>query len=197
MIFVKLWLSLDGSGSTEEPDTGGDNEGTEPEASDYDLVAPTGPFTNILDVATEAGGATIYNDGNGYKNDTRYSTSSSAFVNCPGWDITGYFPCKVGDVIRFYNVEYMDMNNTGGEYKRNRVMFWDSNYNYLSATDVATLENKGTSAVASMELVYGDNGDVIQLTIPTSYGSNVAYATVTAKNITGASIITVNEEINV
>lgn len=172
-------VSLDGSGVFE----------------DYDLVAPTGNFTNVIKTATEADGKTIFNGGHGYKNDTRYATSSSAFVDAAGWDTTGYFPCKIGDVLRFHNVEYIDMNNTGGTNKRNRLSFFDSSYGYIGASEVVTLENKGTSAVEALQLVYGDNGDVIQLTIPAGYGSSVAYASLAAKNLTGASIITVNEEI--
>lgn len=183
-------VMLDGSGSEELPDNGEDVW------EDYDMVAPTGNFDNVLDTATERGGASVYNNGNGYKNDTRYSSSGDEFVECIGWDISGFFPINTGDVLRFLNVEYIDMNDTGGEYKRNRIAFWDQNYNYLNASEIITLDNKNSDGALALNPVYGENGDVIQLTIPASYGDAAAYATVTAKNLTGASVITVNQVID-
>lgn len=173
-------VQLDGSGSVE--------------VTDYDLVAPTGNFTNMLDTATETDGVTVYNNGNGYKNDVRYSTTSSAETAATGWDLTGYIPAKVGDVLRFHGVEFMDMNNTGGTTKRNAIMFFDSSRSYLDGT-----ANWTTSSLPSTAWnpVYGDDGDIVQLTIPKTYSTSTAYIRICAKNLTGASIITVNEEINI
>lgn len=162
--------------------------------SDYDMVAPTGNFTNMLDVAVESDGVTPYNGGHGYKNDVRYSNSSFGEKAATGWDLSGYIPAKVGDVLRFKNVEFMDMNDTGGDDKRTGITLFASDCSYVNASDNYTPTNLPSEKWSH---VLGDNGDIVQMTIPTSYGPSVAYIRVCAKNITGASIITVNEEIDV
>lgn len=162
--------------------------------SDYDMVAPTGNFTNMLDIAVESDGVTPYNGGHGYKNDVRYSNSSFGEKAATGWDLSGYIPAKVGDVLRFHGLEFMDMNDTGGDDKRTGITLFASDRSYVNASDNYTPTNLPSEKWSH---ALGDNGDIVQMTIPTSYGSSVAYIRVCAKNITGASIITVNEEIDV
>lgn len=156
--------------------------------NDYDLIAPTGNFTNVIKTSTEADLSTIYNDGHGYKNDTRFSSSSMSDVEANGWDITGYFPAKQGDVIRMKNVEFYDINDTGGEHKRNALWWYNEDLSHATQS-AAELDD-------TFSPVLGENGDVVQFTIP-SWGSTYKYFRICAKNITGASIITVNEEIDV
>lgn len=171
-------VQLDGSGSVE--------------TTDYDLIAPTGNFTNMLDVATEADGKTLYNGGHGYKNDVRFSTTSNSETAATGWDLSGYFPVKKGDVLRFKNVEFMDMADAGGVTKRNTVLLFNSDFSYNSNSANYTPDNLPTAA---WNPAYGDDGDIVQLMIPTSYGDGIAYCRICAKNLTGASVITVNEAI--
>jgi hypothetical protein len=173
---------FDGSGSEELPDDGEDV------LEDYDMVAPTGNFTNVLDIATEADGVTLYNNGHGYKNDTRYSSSSMSEVEAVGWDLTGYFSAKQGDVIRMKNVEFYDINDTGGEHKRNALWWFNEDLSHATQS-AAELDD-------TFSPVFGENGDVIQFTIP-SWGSTYKRFRICAKNITGASVITVNEAIDV
>lgn len=177
-------VQLDGSGSEDVP--------SEPEEEpDYNMIAPTGDFTNAIDNALDAD-KSIYNGGNGYLNDARFSTSSNAVVAAAGWDLTGFIAAKTGDTLRFHGLEYMDLEDTGGATKRNALMFFDENFGYLDGTANWTPTSLPSTAWSPE---YGENGDVIKLTIPKTYNSSTAYIRVCAKNITGASIITVNEEI--
>lgn len=181
-------VQLDGSGSEVAPD--------EPE-SDYDLVAPTGNFKNWLDYATEADGVTLYNGGHGYKNDIRLSTQSYEETAISGCDTTGFFPAKIGDVIRLHNVTLLNSDDNFASTGRAAVFCYDSSYNPIQSSQGFAPDS--TTQDAWSPIVYGDNGDIVQFTIPRSWGTaaGVAYIRLVAKNITGASIITVNEEINI
>lgn len=155
--------------------------------SDYNMVAPTGSFTNVIKTATDTDLTTVYNEGHGYKNDIRFSSSSMSEVAATGWDTTGYFPLKPGDTLRFHNIEYGDLEDVGGDTKRNTV--------WLFTADLSGCTQTASEPSSAWSPVYNEAGDVIQMTVPTSYGSKYAYGRVCAKNLTGASIITVNEEI--
>lgn len=157
--------------------------------SDYDMVAPTGNFTNVIKTALDADLTNVYNDGHGYKNDTRFSSSSMTETAATGWDTTGYFPLKIGDTLRFHNIEYADLANTGGSTKRNTVWLFNEDLSKCTQTPFPVTD--------TWNPVYNEAGDVIQMTVPSSYGAIYKWGRVCAKNITGASIITVNEEIDV
>lgn len=171
-------VQLDGSGSEV--------------VTDYDYVAPTGNFTNVIKTSTETDLVTPYNEGHGYKNDYRYSSSSMSETGATGWDITGLFPLKIGDTLRFHNVEFMDLDNTGGTNKRNAIWLFSSDLTKCTQTDHYTPDNLPADV---WNAEYNDKGDIVKMTVPMSYGATYAYARVVAKNLTGASVITVNEEI--
>ena len=171
-------VQLDGSGSEV--------------VTDYDLVAPTGNFTNVIKTSTETDLVTPYNEGHGYKNDYRYSSSSMSERGATGWDITGLFPLKIGDTLRFHNVEFMDLDNTGGTYKRNAIWLFNGDLSACTQTDHYTPDNLPDDA---WNPEYNDKGDIVKMTVPMSCSADYAYARVVAKNLTGASVITVNEEI--
>lgn len=162
-------------------------------APDYDMVAPTGNFTNKLKSAVTADGVTLYNKGYGYKNDTRIVWTTKEEVGAPGWDITGFIPAKVGDIVRFHGMEFMDMDGSAGT-PRCCVWMYYEDFTYSSNTP-----NYSPSGLPADDWkpVYDENGDIAQLTIPESESWHIAYIRVCAHNITGASIITVNEEIDV
>ena len=180
-------VQLDGSGSEVSPD--------EPE-SDYELIAPTGDFTNVLDIATEADGMTLYNSGHGYKNDIRLSTQSYEETSISGWDTTGFFPAVIGDVIRLHGVTLLDDTDNFTSGGRAAVFCYKSDFSPVQSS--SGFHPDSDSLDKWEPIVYGDNGDIIQFTLPRSWGSaaGIAYIRLVAKNITGASIITVNEEIN-
>jgi len=166
-------VNLDGSGSTE----GGDDDSGEDTPVVPDV--PTGDFTNVLTAA-------------GYTENVRYSTSSKAETTATGWDITGYIAATRGSVIRMANVTFLDLDGGGGSTSRAQVYMYDSNKAYVAASSNYTPDSLMTDA---WNAVYGDDGDLVQFTIPTSYVSSVAYIRINARNIDQCSVITVNEEI--
>lgn len=160
-------VQLDGSGSTE--DSGGG----------HTPVVPEGDFTNVL---TEVG----------YTENTRYSNSSNADTAASGWDITGYIAAKRGDVIRMVNVDFLDMDGGGGADSRAMIYLYDANKAYLTCSQAYTSSSLMSDAWSA---VYGDDGDLVQFTVPTSYASSLTYIRIGARNIDQYSVITVNEAI--
>lgn len=153
-----------------------------------EIIVPAG-YTNQLPIATDSSG-NIYN-GKGYKEDTRISTSSQSETSAAGWCLTGYIPATRGDVIRMKNVTFLDINDEATT-DRTTVYFFTADYGYGDNTS----SYSPTSPMGDVwNPVYGDNGDVVQFTIPTSYGSTMKYIRICVKHLDQDSIITVNEEI--
>lgn len=159
-------VQLDGSGSTE------DNTEETP-------VVPEGDFTNVLTAA-------------GYTENTRFSTSSKTDTAATGWDITGYIPATRNDIIRMVNVGFLDLDGGGGATSRAMVYMFDANKTYITCTDGYSPDNLMSDAWSA---VYGEDNDVIQFTIPSSYSGSTAYIRIGARNIDQYSVITVNEAI--
>ena len=155
-------------------------------------VADVG-FTNVIRTSTENGGSTLYNGGYGYKENTRIS-SSQVDTAATGWDCTGFFGMKRGDVVRFRNLAFMDMDGTGGSTKRNKFMYYSSDYAYVNES-IST--NPESPPGSEWSPVYGTDGNIVQLTIPSSVATSVVFARLIASNIDAFSIVTVNEEINI
>ena len=145
-------------------------------------------YTNLLPIATDASG-NVYNS-IGYKEDVRINSSKQE-VTATGWDLSGFIPAKTGDIIRFKNVAFLDMTGANSTQVA-RVFFYDSNYTQINMSDYYTSTNLMSDAWSP---VYGDDGNVVQFTIPNSYGNNVAYIRINADDFNKNSIVTVNEEI--
>ena len=142
-------------------------------------------YTNQIPISTDASG-NVYN-GKGYKDNT-YVTGTGADDTKPNYDSTGYIPCKVGDVIRL-----KDCNFVKGDL--NCVM------NFFSA--------KGTNRIGQVQAhstwftesefkgVLDSNNHYVQFTIKSISGitAGMNYIRVTTAGLTSASVITINEEI--
>lgn len=146
-------------------------------------------FTNELPISVDANG-NVYN-GLGFKENTRLN-SAGAEVTATGWDVTGFIPCKIKDVIRMQDMQFLDIDGTGGAYARDGFYFYDSSFAFVTSSANFSPSSLPSSAWSP---VYGDNGDLIQVTVPSSYNANIAYVRVGAKDITTDSIITINEVI--
>ena len=146
-------------------------------------------YTNVLPLAIDSDGS-IYNASvtPGYKANTRASSSGTS--SATGWFVTGYIPAKKGDIIRFKNHEYFDISGDGGATSRSSFYFYDSSFNQVS--NVSQHPNNLPSE--AWNAVYGENGDVIQLTIPSTI-SNFTYIRINFGYLDENSIITINEEI--
>ena len=147
-------------------------------------VADVG-FTNMLRIATDANG-NPYNGGLGYKENTRISNSDYSEKTATGWDCTGFFPIARGDVVRLYNMEYYDLQGTGGTDKRQGIFGYAADRASCTTTGAATLTSAWNAVMSS-------EGDVAQFTMVSSW-SNDDFLRLTAKNIDAFTIITVNEE---
>ena len=90
------------------------------------------------------------------------------------------------------DVMFFDLDGTRGSTSRAIIYFYDSSYTFLGNS-----AGFSTSSQPSSEWnpVFGDDGDLIQFTIPTAYSSSTVYIRIGAANIDENSIITVDEEI--
>lgn len=148
-------------------------------------------YTNWAKKATESDGVTIYNNGKGYKYDFRIN-SSGAETAAENWTVTGYIPIRKGDIVRFKNCYVYNMT---GITTTNRMHFTFYDGTFAKVQESATYQ-VGSSPSSVWSPVHGDNGDLIQVKIPTSYSEDFRYMRITMDEINDDSIITVNEEID-
>ena len=73
---------------------------------------------------SKAADGTPYNGGQGYKDNTRLSLSAGESSQ-NGYTVTGFIPVKVGDTIRFKNV------NTSSSSTNVFIIFYNSSHNYV------------------------------------------------------------------
>lgn len=144
----------------------------------------------------ETGSATAYTNvltTVGYQTGYRINSSGSAVeITESYYDAsvcaTGYIPCQCGDVLRFRDL-VIDPNDT--QYASYNLHVYDSGYTSVGFLAWGNLPREAT-------VTLDENGYVTMLTLTegTILGAaDTAYIRISAKNITSASIITVNEEI--
>lgn len=148
-------------------------------------------YTNWAKKATEADGVTIYNNGKGYKEDYRINSSGTETA-AENWTVTGYIPIKKGDIVRFKNCYVYNMT---GITTTNRMHFTFYDGTFAKVEESSTYQ-VGSPPSSAWSAVHGDNGDLIQCKIPTSYSKTFAYMRITMDEINEDSIITVNEVID-
>lgn len=146
-------------------------------------------YTNLIPTAVDADGVTIYN-GKGYKENTRINSSGEE-TTATGWYLTGYIPVKKYDIVRFANMEYLDISGDGGEYSRAGFHLYDADFEYFASASHSptALPNE------SIHPVFNEKGDLIQFSVP-NWDVEVAYIRICCGYLDATSIITVNEEIN-
>lgn len=139
--------------------------------------------TNQIPISTDENGA-IYN-AVGYKT-KMYCNNGNEGVSTAN-DLTGFIPCKVGDVIRMEN---MPFNTTVASC---RVSFFKSDKSYISQAMI--------TSTYYMDTVFGGvkdaDGNYVQFTITDAANmtTGCAFIRISAADITESSILTVNEEI--
>ena len=153
-------------------------------------------YTNQLSKSLTLDGSAIFGedyngDGtpDGYKRDTR--TSSSGDTSATGWCVTGLIPAKPGDIIRFKNLEYYDISGDGGSTPRTTFFVYGASFNKITNAS----HNPANPPAPEFNAVLGDNGDIIQLTAPSGWGS-YEYIRICCGDLNENSVITINEEIN-
>lgn len=144
-------------------------------------------YTNVLPLATENDGVTVYNadDTPGYKADTRWSNSSVAETAESGVYLTGFIPVSAGAIVRFRNITLP--NSTGND----GVIYTWSKSSGITGAYVSAMN--GPNMTTYWNAVWGDDGNLEQITFPSS--SIIAYIRIQCGGIDGTSIITVNEPI--
>ena len=147
-------------------------------------------YTNWAKKGTESDGVTIFNNGKGYKEDVRIN-SSGVETAATGWRITGFIPAKKGDIVRFKNC--LVYNMSGNTTDRMHFTFYDSAFQKVNESSVYSTTSHPSDA---WNPIHGDDGDLIQVTIPASYSSTIVYIRITVDEINENSIITVNETID-
>ena len=139
--------------------------------------------TNQIPISTDANG-NIYNN-IGYKAKT-YINNGVEKTNTETC-LTGFIPCKVGDVIRLKNMPFNSTVNSC------RLSFFDSDKTFISEAIVTSTYHMDTYHKG----VKDSDGNYICWTIKdvTGYTTDCAFVRITAISITDESIVTINEEI--
>ena len=145
-------------------------------------------YTNLIPTATDYNGDVI-----GFVENSRYSSSSSAFVTQNGWDSVGFMPCSQGDVIRFANMTIQPHTESVNS-DRGGIQWWSKDKAYISMATLKCSDTNNWSSYLSPK--FDANGNVIEITVPTtSEYANVGYFCVTCQDVNASSIITINEPI--
>ena len=150
----------------------------------------TPAYINQIPLSTDANG-NPYNGGKGWKADTRLNSDGSE-SEYAGTETTGFIPCVMGDVIRFYNMSIPGTEASVGGSK-----------SYFAIYDAA--KNK-ISSTYTYQIAQGNQGENMELdadgywtyyntsnihNFMTEAAKNMAYFRVSALNITDDSIITI------
>ena len=144
-------------------------------------------FKNELMYATDENGE-LYNNGLGYKEKVRYSTTTQEEVYDAGWEVTGYIPVSAGDVLRMRNVEFF----SDEEDPRAKFVFFDYKYRYLSCSKNFTHIGGMADAWAATA---DKDGQLVEWIIPKRYYEDVYYMRIIAKDFSLDSMLTVNHMI--
>lgn len=156
-----------------------------------DIVAVGAPntasYTNWLDA-----------DKAGYTNGYRLN-SSGAEAQESNYTLSGYIPCKVGDVVRFAGIT--GLNASESDKNNHRVSFYDASKAHLRQVNMGMLGDITAAAYPYYNAELDADGDVVAFTVPSADNttdlSSVAYLRFCTVNggITAASVVTVNEVI--
>lgn len=155
----------------------------------YTVIDPSAPsYTNLLPSATDTDGS-IYN-GVGWEKGYRLGSDGAPSVQNDSY-LTGFIPVKFGDVVHLKNVKWQNGVTTGLNSGNQRVAFYDANKVHLGQTNAIGLGG-------TLSGVKDDNNIWTQFTVKNWSGVDIgsaAYFRLNCAEISGDSIITVNEEI--
>lgn len=156
---------------------------------DYTVIDPSAPsYTNLLPSAIDTDGS-VYN-GVGWEKGYRLGSDGAPSGQNDSY-LTGFIPVKMGDVVHLKNVKWQNGVTTGLSSSNQRVSFYDANKAHLGQTNAVGL---GGTLLG----VKDDNNIWTQFTVRSFSGvtlDNAAYFRLNCAEISGDSIITVNEEI--
>lgn len=155
----------------------------------YTVIDPSAPsYTNLLPSAIDTDGS-IYN-GVGWEKGYRLGSDGAPSAQNDSY-LTGFIPVKFGDVVHLKNVKWQNGVATGLNSGNQRVAFYDANKVHLGQANAIGLGGM-------LSGVKDDNNIWTQFTVKNWSGvdlGNAAYFRLNCAEISGDSIITVNEEI--
>ena len=156
---------------------------------DYTVIDPSAPsYTNLLPSATDTDGS-IYN-GVGWEKGYRLGSNGAPSGQNDSY-LTGFIPIKFGDVVHLKNVKWQNGVTTGLNSGNQRISFYDANKAHLGQANAIGLGG-------TLSGVKDANNIWTQFTVKNWSGVDVgsaAYFRLNCAEISGDSIITVNEEI--
>lgn len=139
-------------------------------------------YTNQIPISTDKDGS-IYN-GKGWK-DATYDNNGTVGTNSTT-DLTGFIPCKAGDVIRLQNMPFNTSVNTC------RLTLYKADKTLLGQY----LVTSGWYMNTVFKGVKDSAGNYIQWTIENSSSyAATAFIRISAASITAASVVTINQVI--
>lgn len=147
------------------------------------------PYINQIPISQEESSTNIYNNGLGYKDNSRIN-SSGTVQDKDGLAVTGFIPCVSGNILYFKNLNLRINSSNTTEV---RLAFYDSNKQIIVTSNGTTatpywadlLDNEGT-------IVSDDQ--ITSIKVPT-YDTPVAFARFTFNRLYINGILTVNQEI--
>lgn len=157
---------------------------------EFTFTSETIAYTNQIPISTDTDGS-VYN-GVGYQAGYRLGSSGTPSAESSSY-ITGFIPCKVGDVVRMKNITFQYGVTSGLTSNNQRLSFYDSSKTHLLQTNAT-----GLGGVAAG--IKGDDDIWTQFrpqkTMDGVDCSDVAYFRINAAYIGEDSVITVNETID-
>ena len=143
-------------------------------------LAPEPTYKNWIEYATSAPGSTTIYNGKGYKENTRWSSSSAAESNATGVYVTGCIPWTKGATVYLKNIR-MNKSDTA------------SNVRHICSYSGSAWTSQDMASASDFKPVWDADGNLTQFTLPnwdnTYFRLNTGY-------IGLDSILTINEPIN-
>lgn len=156
---------------------------------DYEAPAKPVTYTNVLKNAVGSDGQP-YNSGKGWKEDT-YLNGSGVEQSSTNYDVTGFIPINLGDIVRIKNAQLCKTVNSNTKCQ---IQYYKSDFSLVTVSNYLKSPADLSSA---WNVVTNDAGtDIVQFTFPTSLSGTIKYIRICFGSLTDASIITVNEEID-
>ena len=140
-------------------------------------------YTNQIPISVDTDG-TVFN-GVGYKTDSRLSSSSGTVSGYANYECTGFIPMKQMDTVYLKDVQ---LGNFGDKPTYNGVALYKADKSFIS---YMTIEN----LIEFCDGIKDGGGSITQFTCSHSNFTVAGFIRVSAYEINGGSVITVNEPI--
>ena len=139
-------------------------------------------YTNQIPISTDKDGS-IYN-GKGYIE--RYYDNNGNVGTNSATDLSGFIPCKIGDVVRMKNVPY------DGSVASARLTFYKPDKTYIGQI----LASSSWIMTNTLKAEKDSAGNYVKFTINShSTTTGCGFFRISANDINANSIITINQEI--